>query len=111
MKTRNFYGGNSEKNKPNNNIKWALNCSSEDVDMALFDLRVDPKEINNVAYTEEYKELAEWFRQKLGNIVLGDDRVECIWNKKNEYAISSFAKGSNDKKLDIPENIIPEIKK
>ena len=111
MKTRNFYGGNSEKNKPNNNIKWALNCSSEDVDMALFDLRVDPKEINNVAYTEEYKELAEWFRQKLGNIVLGDDRVECIWDKKNEYSISSFAKGNDDKKLDIPENIIPEIKK
>lgn len=110
MKTRNFLGDNSEKNKPNENIRWALECPPEDVDMALFDLRIDRDEINNVANKKEYRELAEWFRKKLGNIVLGDDRVECIWNKKNEYNISSFARGCDDKKLDIPENIIPKVK-
>ncbi len=93
---------------PNVDIKWALECPAEDLSMGLYDLRVDPKERNNVAYTEEYAALAEWFRQKLGHIVLGDDRLEVNWNKESVYNISSFAQGSDDKKLDIPRRIIPK---
>ncbi len=93
--------------KPNDNIKWALECTPEEADMALFDLRVDPQERVNLAYTEEYKELANFFRNKLGNIVLGDNRLECIWKQEGVYNISDFAVGSDDKKLDIPSNIIP----
>lgn len=94
--------------EPNQNVKWALECSPEDAEMALFDLRKDPKERNNVAYTKEYKKLAEWFRNKLGNIALGDNRLECNWKEKNVYNISDFAKGCDDKKLNIPSNIIPK---
>ncbi len=94
--------------EPNVDIKWALECPAEELSMGLYDLRVDPNERNNVAYTKEYAELAEWFRQKLGNIVLGDDRLEVDWNEESKYSISSFAQGCDDKKLNIPKRIIPK---
>lgn len=89
--------------------KWPLTAPIEEVDLALFDLRVDPGENRNVAYDKEYRELAEWMRQKLGNIVLGDNRQECDWDHINRYTISNFAPNSDDKRLDIPSEIIPEI--
>ncbi len=92
----------------NKDIKWALECPVEQAELALYDLRKDPLERNNVANDPEYKELAAWFRTKLGNILLGDGRAECDWNKENSYAISNFAKGADDKKLDIPLAIIPK---
>lgn len=109
MRVRQTNASPSAKFAPNTNIKWALNCPSEEAEMALFDLRVDSKERNNVAYTKEYKELAEWFRKKLANIVLGDNRVESVWQEKNVYNISQFAVGSDDKKLDIPDRLIPKV--
>jgi len=93
----------------NKNVKWALECPVEKAELALYDLRKDPLERNNVANDPEYKELAAWFRRKLGNIVLGDGRVECDWDKKNSYKISNFAKGADDKKLDIPARLMPAL--
>ena len=58
----------------NDDITWALTADQLKVDLALYDLRTDPTERRNVAYTVEYLKLANWFRQKLGNIVLGDGR-------------------------------------
>ena len=78
--------------------------------MSLYDLRIDPLERVNVAYQENYEELAAFFRNKLGNIILGDRRVECDWSKENKFHISNFAAGAHDRKLDIPEKIIPAIK-
>lgn len=109
MRTREWNGQPSRRNPPNKNIKWALETSRENAEMALYDLRVDPMERSNVAYEEEYAELADWFREKLGNIVLGDGRVECVWSEENTYNISNFATGADDKVLDIPEEIIPGI--
>ncbi|GLR70703.1 hypothetical protein GCM10007852_16110 [Agaribacter marinus] len=91
----------------NDNITWALTAAPLKVDMALYDLRNDPLERNNLAYTKEYLALAQWFRQKLGNIVLGDGRVEMDWSTKNSYNISNFADGADDKTLDIPKELIP----
>ncbi|WP_442510468.1 sulfatase-like hydrolase/transferase [Novipirellula sp. SH528] len=106
MRTRPGYGLVKEENL-NKDIKWALRCPVEKAELALYDLRQDPLERNNVAADPEYKELAEWFRQKLGNIVLGDGRVECDWDQKNSYNISNFAKGADDKHLDIPAHHLP----
>lgn len=100
-----------DKKNPNVNVKWALECTPEQADMALYDLRVDPGEHKNLAYTDEYKALAQWFREKLGNIVLGDNRMECNWNEQNVYKISDFAVGSDDKKLNIPKRLIPKVSK
>lgn len=92
------------------NIKWALEAPREDVSMALFDLRVDPNEQNNVANDPKYAALADWFRVKTANIIVGDNRVEVTdWKVKNDYYISDFAVGSDDKKLNIPEKLIPNI--
>lgn len=98
-------------NNPQNNddIKWALECPIEEAELALYDLRIDPLERNNVANSKQYKDLAAWFRQKLGNIVLGDGRVECDWSKANSYALSNFANGADDKALDIPKKIVPIV--
>ncbi|WP_143871393.1 sulfatase-like hydrolase/transferase [Catenovulum sediminis] len=92
----------------NDDVTWALTTDPVKADMALYDLRVDPLERKNVAYTPEYLALAEWFRQKLGNIVLGDGRVEMDWRTQNNYNISNFAAGADDKKIDIPEGLVPE---
>ncbi len=98
---------NIRKLTPNENIKWALNCPVENAELALYDLRVDPLERNNIANNKKYERLADWFRKKLGNIVLGDGRVECDWTKQNSYNISNFAKGAHDGKLEIPSELVP----
>ncbi|MFI3333465.1 MAG: sulfatase-like hydrolase/transferase [Rikenellaceae bacterium] len=110
MRSRKGWNNPSLEDLPNSNVKWPLEAPAEEVEMGLYDLRVDPYERNNVAYNDDYKELAAWFRTKLGNIVLGDRRFEAVWDKKNLYNISDFAVGSDDKKLDIPQSIIPAIK-
>lgn len=94
----------------NKDVTWALTCDRPKADMALYDLRVDPLEKDNVADHQDYKALADWFRTKLGTIVLGDGRVECDWTLPNSYNISSFAGGADDKKLNIPLELIPAIK-
>ncbi|WP_179950048.1 sulfatase-like hydrolase/transferase [Lutibacter citreus] len=97
----------SNKQKPNVAIKWGVEAPRDDVEMALYDLRLDPKERNNVANDKGYKKLADWFRQKTGNITLGDRRIESNWAKQNDYNKSDFALGADDKKINIPKNIIP----
>lgn len=92
---------------PGTGLEWARNESLEAVEVSLFDLRNDPDERNNVGLNKEYRKLSEWFRTKLTNIVLGDNRVEVDWSKKDDYKISSFAKGADDKKLNISKKIIP----
>ncbi len=92
-------------------IKWPLTTSKNNVEMALYDLRIDPKEQRNVAYDPKYEALSDWFRMKLGKIVLGDNRIECDWSKKEVWDISTFAEGADDKVLNIPAEIIPKIKK
>jgi arylsulfatase A-like enzyme len=109
MRTRDRWDFASYDNL-NADIMWALTCDRPKADMALYDLRTDPLEKHNVANDRKYEELADWFRKKLGNIVLGDGRVEADWTKVNCYSISNFAGGADDKKLNIPTRLIPEIK-
>jgi arylsulfatase A-like enzyme len=87
----------------NKDVMWALTCDRPKADMALYDLRIDPLEKNNIADHKDYRALADWFRNKLGTIVLGDGRVECDWSLPNSYNVSNFAGGADDKKLDIPK--------
>ncbi len=99
----------SKADNINYDVKWALNCDRPKAEMALYDLRVDPSERVNLADDNRYRALADWFRVKLGTIVLGDGRVEADWSKPNCYSLSNFAAGADNKKLDIPKNLIPEI--
>ncbi|WP_165748780.1 sulfatase-like hydrolase/transferase [Cellulophaga sp. Z1A5H] len=110
MRPRPLNGNPGGRYVPNENIKWGLDAPREEVQMALYDLRNDPLEQNNIANDKKYMALADWFRIKLGAIVLGDGRIESNWKNKNDYKVSNFAKGSHDRKLDIPKNIIPKAK-
>jgi len=96
------------KNPPGNAIKWAMECSLKDAEVALFDLRKDPNEQHNIALQKDYIKLSKWFQKKLASIVLGDRRLEVDWSKENSYYLSNFALGSDDKKLNIPAEIIPQ---
>jgi hypothetical protein len=111
MRVREKNGKPGEKwgQPPGEDIKWALSAPRRRVEMALFDLRIDPRERNNVANEDQYVALSDWFRNKLGRIILGDRRVECDWSKENDYIISDFAVGSDDKRLKIPPSIVPAI--
>ena len=106
MKTRPYYNY-PPAYEPNQNIRWGLDAPIQKVEPVLYDLRVDQGERVNMAEVKEYAKLVEWFRHKVGNIALGDGRVEVNWKADNEYNISDFALGADDKKLDIPAAIIP----
>lgn len=107
MRSRDIWDDIRSPNQ-NRDVTWALTCDRPKADMALYDLRVDPLEKDNVANDYRYQALADWFRVKLGNIVLGDRRVECDWSLPNSYNISSFARGADNKKLNIPKELIPQ---
>ena len=108
MRVRPFWTKPGEGYEPGERIRWGLDAPADKVDMSLYDLRVDPKERVNVAYHKPYQKLAEFFRNKLGSIVLGDNRVECDWTQKNKYHVSDFAVGAHDRKLNVPADIIPK---
>ncbi|MEM9079958.1 MAG: sulfatase-like hydrolase/transferase [Verrucomicrobiota bacterium] len=90
--------------------EWALNAPRNEVEMVLYDLKTDPLERNNLANDLRYAKLADWFRQKLGKIVLGDGRIECDWSQENTYSLSNFYAGAHDRKADIPPALIPPPK-
>ncbi len=93
----------------NKNMSWGLTAPLEQIDPILYDLRVDPLERNNVALDPKYRELAEFLRKKYAMIALGDGRIEVNWDEKSSYKRSTFGIGSDDKKLVIPNSIIPEV--
>ncbi len=99
MRTRPKNGKPGQGFEPGEDIKWAFTASSKKVEMALYDLNCDPNEQNNIAYNKNYQHISAYFRNKLGNIVLGDGRVEIDWKKTNNYKVTDFAKGADDKKL------------
>jgi len=90
--------------KRGENIEWAVNANYSDLDPALYDMRKDPNETNNVAFNAEYKAIAKAMKEKLINIVLGDNRVEINWEKwgtGTEVYKSNFAPGAHDYKLKL----------
>ncbi|MDV7187997.1 sulfatase-like hydrolase/transferase [Lutibacter sp. TH_r2] len=90
--------------KRGENMNWALNATYEELDPALYDMKKDPLEVNNVAFDKKYKKVAQQMKEKLINIVLGDNRVEVGWGKKadgTKIYKSNFAPGAHDYKLKV----------
>ncbi|CDF79822.1 arylsulfatase [Formosa agariphila KMM 3901] len=90
--------------KEGENMKWALIASWEDLDPALYDLTKDPREVNNVAFKKQYNDIATKMKEKLLNIVLGDNRVEVDWEKwgtGTKVYRSNFAPDAHDYKLKL----------
>ena len=107
MRTRPHHNNNLTPEQLGKNIKWGLTAPVEKVELVLYDLKYDPLEKNNIANDPKYRKLAHWFRNKLGNIVLGDGRVEADWSQENTYHLSNFAQGADDKVAAIPAEFIP----
>ncbi|PKQ61742.1 sulfatase [Labilibaculum filiforme] len=85
-------------------MDWARNASYEDLDPALYDTKLDPKEANNLAFEKKYEKIAKTMKEKLINIVLGDGRIEVGWGKKadgTEIFRSNFAPGAHDHQLKL----------
>ncbi|WP_068471913.1 sulfatase-like hydrolase/transferase [Saccharicrinis aurantiacus] len=88
------------------NMEWALNASYKDLDPALYYTKNDPDEKNNLAFDKEYEKVAKKMKEKLINIVLGDNRAEVNWGKGSnaigtEVFKSNFAPGAHDYKLKL----------
>ncbi|MEM1446556.1 MAG: sulfatase-like hydrolase/transferase [Planctomycetota bacterium] len=107
MRCRPYHTKPGEGYEPGERIMWGLKAPAEDVQMTLYDLRVDPLERVNVAYYEPYEALAALLRTKLATIILGDGRVEADWREINKYHISDFAPGAHDRKLVFPDGVVP----
>ena len=98
----------SMQSRPNKNrgenMEWARNASYKELDPGLYHMPSDPYEVNNLAFNPEYQEVAMKMKEKLLNIVLGDNRVEVGWGAKadgTELFHSNFAPGADDKKLKL----------
>lgn len=92
--------------KRGENMEWALTASYKELDAALYHMPSDPHEKNNLAYSKEYKKIAKKMKEKLINIVLGDNRAEVNWGKGmkatgTDVKHSNFAPGAHDYKLKL----------
>ena len=89
-----------------NNMNWARSASYEELDPALYHMPSDPREVNNLAFDKKHTKVAMAMKEKLINIVLGDNRVEVGWGKGTdvtgtEVYRSNFAPGAQDYKLKL----------
>ncbi|MDF7822376.1 sulfatase-like hydrolase/transferase [Pontiellaceae bacterium B12227] len=99
----------SIKSRPKNkmggkDMKWAMTASFKDLEPVLYDMKRDPDELNNLAFNPEYQDIALKMKNKLLNIVIGDNRVEVNWNSSGsgtEIFRSNFAPEADDKKLKL----------
>lgn len=85
--------------KRGQDLDWALHASYEELDPALYHTSSDPHEVQNLAFDKAYQEIAFKMKDKLINIVLGDNRVEVAWGKKadgTQIYRSNFAPGAHD---------------
>ena len=88
------------------NMNWARTATYEELDPALYHMPSDPHEVNNLAFDKEHTKVAMAMKEKLINIVLGDNRVEVGWGKGTnvtgtEVYRSNFAPGAHDYKLKL----------
>jgi arylsulfatase A-like enzyme len=63
------------------NYAWASRAPDAALEMTLFDLHNDPKELHNLADSPEHKDIRYRLRNRLQERVLGPDRVEYPWHK------------------------------
>jgi len=92
--------------KRGENMEWARTATYEQLDPCLYDVTKDPHELNNLAFDKDYQKIAMAMKEKLINIVLGDNRVEVDWGpgmnvRGTEVHRSNFAPGAHDYKLKL----------
>ena len=96
------------------NMEWARTADYKELDPALYHMPSDPYEVRNLAFEDDAQAVAMAMKNKLVNIVLGDNRAEIMWGGDNygtntkaigtEVHYSNFAPGAHDYKITIPPN-------
>jgi len=88
------------------NMEWARNATYKELDPGLYQTSADPHEIHNLAFDPAYQKVAQAMKEKLLNIVLGDNRVEVGWGPKadgTQVFRSNFSPGAHDYKLKLKD--------
>lgn len=86
------------------NLDWATKATYKELDPALYHFATDPHETKNLAFDEQHKDVAMKLKDKLLNVVLGDNRVEVGWGQKadgTQLFHSNFEPGAHDGKLKV----------
>ena len=92
--------------KRGKDLDWAQMATYKELDPGLYHMPSDPKEVHNLAYDKKYKKVAQKMKQKLMDIVLGDNRIEVGWGKGTNVTgtqifRSNYAPGAHDYKLKL----------
>lgn len=92
--------------KRGQDMDWARTATYKDLDPGLYHMPSDPNEINNLAFSKKHQKIAKKMKQKLMNIVLGDNRIEVGWGKGTnvtgtEVFRSNYAPGAHNYKLKL----------
>ena len=92
--------------KRGKDLDWAKMATYKELDPGLYHMPSDPKEAHNLAYDKKYKKVAQKMKQKLMDIVLGDNRIEVGWGKGTNVTgtqifRSNYAPGAHDYKLKL----------
>ncbi|MEM9079707.1 MAG: sulfatase-like hydrolase/transferase [Verrucomicrobiota bacterium] len=100
----------SMKTRPNTvrgeRMDWAMKASYEELDPGLYHYASDPKEVKNLAFDEEHREVAMKLKEKLMAIVFGDGRIEVDWGDNKAlgtevFRFEAFAEGANDGTIEL----------
>ena len=86
------------------NMQWAMTADYAELEPVLYHTPTDPREIHNLAFSEEHRQIAQTLKKKLLDIVIGDGRVEVDWGQwgsGTEYETSNFAPRADDKQLSL----------
>ncbi|MEQ9290178.1 MAG: sulfatase-like hydrolase/transferase [Cyclobacteriaceae bacterium] len=90
--------------KRGKDLDWARQARYSELDPALYHMPSDPHEVKNLAFDKSHRKIAMAMKEKLVNIVLGDNRVEVDWGQKADGTTvyrSNFAPGAHDYKLKL----------
>ena len=92
--------------KRGKNMNWARQAAYEELDPALYHVPSDPGEVKNLAFDKKHQKVAMAMKEKLMNIVLGDQRIEVEWGKGTNVTgtkvhRNNFASGAHDYKLEL----------
>lgn len=92
--------------KRGEDMDWAQSATYKELDPGLYHMPSDPKEVNNLAFDKKYQKVAQKMKQKLMDIVIGDNRIEVGWGKGTNVTgtqifRSNYAPGAHDYKLKL----------
>jgi len=94
----------SMRTRPNNfvlnkQMDWVKTAPNSELDMHLFDMEKDPRQVNNVAKDPGYKDVLAYFKQRF-IIRLFTDRVEPVWRNTIKQRGEGYGSGKDNDQME-----------